>query len=148
MKDYPKVDVGTRVIASIIDGVASYIVGFIPILGAIIGAVYMLLKDGLFEGQSIGKKVMKLQVITENDTKADFAVSARRNAIFAIPVALMIIPVLGWVLAPVVSLVIVIIELMKVINEPKGRRIGDTWAGTQVIKFSEAVQSETKQATE
>ncbi len=141
MKDYPKVDVGNRVLAAVIDGVMSYIIGFIPIIGAIIGAAYMLLKDGLFEGQSIGKKVMKLQVITEGDVKADFAVSARRNVIFAIPVIVMIVPVLGWIVAPILGLVILIIELLKVINEPKGRRIGDTWAGTQVIKYEEAGQA-------
>ena len=138
--DYPKVDVGNRVIAALIDGVMSYVIGFIPVIGAIIGAAYMLLKDGLFEGQSVGKKVMKLQVLTEQGVKADFAVSAKRNAIFAVPVAIMIIPVLGWIIAPILSLVILIVEFMKIMNEPKGRRLGDTWAGTQVIKMEESVQ--------
>ncbi len=145
MRDYPKVDVGNRVLAALIDGVMSYVVGFIPVIGAIIGAAYMLLKDGLFEGQSIGKKAMKLQVITENDVKADFAISAKRNAIFAVPIAVMIIPVLGWIIAPILSLVILIIEFLKIMNEPKGRRLGDTWAGTQVIKFEESFQSGTGQ---
>ena len=140
MKDYPKVDVGNRVLAALIDGVMSYIIGFIPIIGAIVGAAYMLLRDGLFEGQSVGKKVMKLQVVTEGDVKADFAVSARRNVIFAIPIVFMIIPVLGWVIAPILSIVILVIEFLKVINEPKGRRLGDTWADTQVIKVEESVQ--------
>ncbi len=148
MKDYAKVEVGTRVIAALIDSVMSYIVGFIPILGAIVGAVYMLLKDGLFEGQSVGKKVMKLQVITEEDKKADFSISAKRNAIFAIPIALMIIPILGWVLAPIVGLVILVIEFLKVMNEPGGRRLGDNWAGTQVIAFTETTGMETAQTSQ
>lgn len=146
MNDYPKVETGSRIIAALIDSVASYVVGIVPVLGAILGVVYMLLRDGFFEGQSLGKKIMKLQVVTEDGTKADFAVSARRNAIFAIPLAIMIIPVLGLIIAPVLSLVITIIELMKVLNEPKGRRIGDTWAGTQVIKFSEVAMAETTAA--
>ncbi len=141
MRDYPKVEVNNRILAALIDGVMSYVIGFIPVIGAIAGAVYMLLKDGLFEGQSVGKKVMKMQVITENDAKADFAVSARRNVIFAIPIAVMIIPILGWIIAPILSLVIVIIEFLKIKDDPKGRRRGDNWAGTQVIMHSEAFQA-------
>ena len=142
MQDHLKVEVFTRVIAALIDGVMSAVVGFIPVIGAIVGAAYMLLKDGLFEGQSVGKKVMKLQVITESGSKADFAVSAKRNFIFAIPVIIMIIPILGWIVAPILSLVILIVELMKVMNEPKGRRLGDIWAGTQVINFDESAQTQ------
>ena len=145
MKDYPKVEVGTRVIAALIDGVMAYVVGFIPIIGAIAGTVYMLLKDGLPEGQSVGKKLMKLQVITEADTKADFTASAKRNAIFALPIALMIIPILGWIMAPFVALVIIIIEFLKIKDEPQGRRLGDTWADTQVIMFAEQADAGTTQ---
>lgn len=142
MKDYSKVKVVTRVVAALIDGLISYFIGFIPAIGAIIGAVYMLFKDGLFEGQSVGKKVMNIQVITERGIKADFGTSAKRNVIFALPIVIMIIPVIGWILAPIISLIILVIEFMKVLNEPKGRRIGDTWAGTQVIDFQGIVQGE------
>jgi uncharacterized RDD family membrane protein YckC len=144
MKDYPKLELGTRVIAALIDGALSFVVGFIPILGA----VYMLLKDGLFEGQSVGKMIMKTQVVTENGEKADFAVSARRNAIFALPIAIMIIPILGWIIAPFLSLGIIILELIKVQKDPQGRRIGDSWAGTQVILFTTDAQVEITKTTE
>ncbi len=143
MKDYSKVKVVTRVVAALIDGVISYVISFIPVVGAIIGAVYMLLKDGLFEGQSVGKKVMNIQVITEHGIKADFGASARRNVIFALPIIIMIIPVIGWILAPIISVIILVVEFMKILNEPKGRRIGDTWAGTQVIEFKGFAQEET-----
>jgi hypothetical protein len=46
--EYPKVDIGTRLISAIIDGVIQWIVSLIPFIGGIIGAAYMLLKDGLF----------------------------------------------------------------------------------------------------
>ena len=147
MQDYSKVKVGTRVVAAIIDGLISYAIGFIPAIGAIIGAVYMLLKDGLFEGQSVGKKVMNIQVITEQGIKADFGISAKRNVIFALPIVIMIIPVIGWIIAPIISLIILVIEFMKVLNEPKGRRIGDTWAGTQVIDFQGVARGETEEMT-
>ena len=137
MRDYPKVEISTRIIAAVIDGALSWLVGFIPIIGPIIGAAYMLIKDGLFEGQSLGKKVMKIQVVSGEGGLADFMVSVRRNAIFAIPIVVMIIPLLGLILAPIISLVVVIIEVMKVVNDPKGIRLGDTWAGTQVVMMEE-----------
>jgi len=140
LRDHPKVEVSTRLIAAVIDAVCSSVVGVIPIIGPLIGFAYMLIKDGLFEGQSLGKKVMKLQVVTSDGSQADFMVSVRRNAIFAVPILLMIIPVLGWVLAPIISLVIITIEVMKVVNEPKGRRLGDNWAASQVILFEEEGQ--------
>lgn len=138
MEDYPKVDLFTRILAVFIDGALSAVVGFIPFIGPIIGGAYMLLKDGLFEGQSLGKKVMKLQVMTSEGNLADYMASVRRNAIFAIPILIMIIPIIGWIIAPILSLIIVIVELMKVINDPHGLRIGDSWAGTQVINMQES----------
>lgn len=140
MKGQPKVDLMTRFIAALIDGGMSSVVGFIPVVGAILGAAYMLVKDGLFEGQSVGKKIMKLQVISESGEKADYIVSAKRNLIFAIPIAIMIIPVLGWFLAPVLALVIFVIEVIKIINDPNGRRLGDTFAETQVVMFEQAME--------
>jgi len=141
LKEYPKVEVVTRFIAALIDGALSSVVGFIPIIGPIIGAAYMLVKDGLFEGQSLGKKIMKLQVVTGEGGQADYMVSVKRNAIFAVPILIMIIPVLGWLIAPILSLVIVIIEVMKILNDPVGRRLGDNWAETQVINAAEEGQA-------
>lgn len=140
MLDYPKVDLVTRLIAAVIDGVISSLVGFIPIIGGIIGAVYMLIKDGLFEGQSVGKKVMKIQVRTESNEKADFMISVRRNAIFAVPYLIMVVPIIGWIVAPIVGLVILVIELMKLNSDPNGRRLGDTWAPSQVVFEAETSQ--------
>ena len=137
MKEFSKVEVGTRFIAALIDAAIGWAVGFIPVIGGLIGAAYMLVKDGLFEGQSVGKKVMNLQVVNMEGVKADFSLSAKRNVIFAIPLLLMVIPILGWVVAPFLSLIILIIEALKVMNDPQGRRIGDNWADTQVIAFKE-----------
>ena len=143
MLEQPKADVMTRFLAALIDGVLSGAISMIiPVVGAIISTAYLLIKDGLFEGQSLGKKLMKLQVITTSGEKADFATSARRNVIFAIPSIIMIIPILGWVIAPILALIILIIEVLKVVNEPQGRRLGDNWAGTQVIPFVEGTQSQ------
>lgn len=49
---------------------------------------------------------------------------------------LIFIPVLGWILIPFVGLaglVIAVIEALRVMNDPEGRRWGDQLAGTKVI---------------
>ena len=143
MDEQAKVGIGVRFIAALIDGILTSMVSwFIPILGAIISTVYMLIKDGLFEGQSIGKKVMNLKVVTTHGVKADFNVSVKRNIIFAIPSILMIIPVLGWILAPILALVILIVEVMKIMSDPKGRRLGDQWADSMVVAADAGTSNE------
>ena len=133
-----KPDLMPRFLAALIDGLLSGLVStIIPVIGAIASTVYMLTKDGLFEGQSIGKKVMKLQVVTIEGQKADYGTSVRRNIIFAIPTFIMIIPILGWIVAPFVALAVMLIEVIKVTTDPQGRRLGDNWANTQVVKFEE-----------
>ncbi len=138
MQEHPKVDLMSRFLAALIDGVLSSVVSMvIPVLGGILATVYMLGKDGLFDGRSVGKKVLNIQVVTETGQPADYTVSAKRNAIFAVPYVIMIIPVLGWAIAPIVGLSLAIIETVLVFSDTKGRRLGDKWAGTQVIKSEE-----------
>jgi len=120
---------GDRFIAIFIDGLiagaAMTVIGFIPFIGPIgtlVGIAYYLLRDALpfYDGQSIGKNVMKLKVIKEAtglSIKGDYAASATRNVSLFIPLydALLILGLIG----------------------PKdGKRLGDTWAGTKVIKIS------------
>jgi uncharacterized RDD family membrane protein YckC len=141
-----KADPVKRIIAIIIDGVAAMIVGFIPFVGGIIGALYMLLRDALpiegLEYKSIGKKLLKLSVVkTEGPpSRIDYATSAKRNWMFALgPVMLffLFIPVLGWILDILIGigcLVLVIIELIKIFSDEKGIRLGDKMAGTMVVE--------------
>ena len=131
--DYAKAEVGTRLIAALIDAVLQWVVGLIPIVGGLIGAAYMLLRDGLPDGQSLGKKVMKLRVVTLDGKKADYAASCKRNVIFAIPSIITIIPIVGWIIGGILGVVVAVVEIVGVFNDPKGRRLGDKWANTQVI---------------
>jgi uncharacterized RDD family membrane protein YckC len=131
--DYAKAEVGTRLIAALIDAVLQWVVGLIPIVGGLIGAAYMLLRDGLPDGQSLGKKVMKLRVVTLDGKKADYVASCKRNVIFAIPSIITIIPIVGWIIGGILGVVVAVVEIVGVFNDPKGRRLGDKWANTQVI---------------
>ena len=141
-----KADPVKRIIAFVIDAVAAMIVGFIPIIGGIIGAFYMLFRDALpieaLEYKSIGKKLLKLSVVNSEDptSKIDYAASAKRNWMFAlgpIMIFLAFIPILGWlldILIGIAAFILCIIEIVKIFSDDKGVRLGDKMAGTMVIE--------------
>ena len=141
-----KADPVKRIIAVVIDFVASMIVGFIPFFGGIIGALYMLLRDALpieaLEYKSIGKKLLKLSVVNIEDptSKIDYATSAKRNWMFALgPIMMffMYIPILGWIIDILIGIgvfILIIIEIIKIFSDEKGVRFGDKLAGTMVIE--------------
>ncbi|MBW1736695.1 MAG: RDD family protein [Deltaproteobacteria bacterium] len=141
-----KADPVKRIIALVIDGVAAAIVGFIPFVGGIIGALYMLFRDALpieaLEYKSVGKKLMKLSVVKTEGPPAriDYGTSAKRNWMFAlgpIMMFLLLIPVIGWILDILIAIgwfVLVIIELVKIFSDKQGIRLGDKMAGTMVVE--------------
>jgi len=141
-----KADPGKRIIAFIIDAVASMIVGLIPLAGGIIGALYMLLRDALpieaLEYKSIGKKLLKLSVVNIEDStsKIDYAASAKRNWMFALgPIMLFFffVPIIGWTINIMIGIavfILVIIEIIRIFSDEKGIRLGDKMAGTMVIE--------------
>ena len=141
-----KADPVKRIIAFIIDAVASMLAGLIPLVGGIIGALYMLFRDALpieaLEYKSIGKKLLKLSVtnIEEPTSRINYAASAKRNWMFAlgpIMMFLLFIPIIGWILDILIGIavfVLAIIELVKIFSDEKGVRLGDKMAGTIVIE--------------
>jgi uncharacterized RDD family membrane protein YckC len=133
-----KADLVKRFIAALIDNVLVALVGAIPIVGGIVGAAYILLKDGLdfefMDKRSLGKKLMKLRPVRLDGGSMDITTSIQRNWPLAIGSVLAIIPILGWLIAVPVALVIGIIELVLVLTDPEGRRLGDKLAGTKVIE--------------
>ncbi len=45
-----------------------------------------------------------------------------------------LVPFIGWILGAVIGGGIVnLVEMLAVLLDPQGRRIGDRWAGTQVV---------------
>ncbi len=143
-----KPDAGKRFLAMLIDGiiagVLSYVVGFISsILGGIVAALYYVVRDGLdvdfMKQRSLGKKVMKLDVVRLDGKPMDLETSVKRNWMFgfgAISSILLYIPILGWILILVgglIALCIGLYECYKVLTDKEGRRWGDELAGTKVI---------------
>lgn len=142
-----KADLGKRIIAAIIDGVLCGLVGWIPFVGWIAAAAYVLARDGLelefADRRSIGKKVMKLRPVRLDGQPMDIGTSVRRNLVFVVGTlgaVFAFIPILGWLiglLLGVAGLVLAIIEVVLVITDPEGRRMGDKLAGTKVIEVTE-----------
>ncbi|MBU2530782.1 MAG: RDD family protein, partial [Elusimicrobia bacterium] len=99
-------------------------VAFIPILGWIAGIIYTFARDGIdfggLDNRSIGKKVMGLRVInTDTGARCSYKDSVLRQILFIIPI---------------VNLLIALIEVILVLTDTKGIRLGDKIAKTMVIE--------------
>lgn len=136
-----KAPIGKRVVAYIIDVVIIFVLAFainiaVAILGFVLGYVsnalsglsmllmfpamlvpfgYMLFRDGLGSGRSMGKKFMKLKVVKETGAKCSYVDSLLRNVVA-------LVPVVG------------IIELIIPFIDEEGKRFGDKIAKTQVVE--------------
>ena len=84
---------------------------FLIYIGYLLALGYILLRDALFGGQSIGKKAMKYIALKEDGSSlaGDFGTSALRNVT-------LFIPLLDWIFI--------------LIDKP---RLGDTLAKTRVV---------------
>jgi len=109
-----------------------------PNLGLFGAVMFMLISDGFFDGQSIGKKLVGLKVVVfrgEELQKCTFKNSAIRNSIL-IPILFSQIFIIGILLLMLGGLIIAIESYFSYSDE-QGRRIGDVLSGTMVLEVSE-----------
>lgn len=147
-----KADLGKRFLAMLIDGVvafvASAVIGFISnILGILVAAAYYLVRDGLevdfMKRRSLGKQLMKLNVVRLDGQPMDIETSVKRNwmwGVGSLSSLLWYIPFLGWALIPIVGFIALglgLYEVYKVLTDSEGRRWGDEMANTKVIETHE-----------
>ena len=142
----PKADIGKRFIAAIIDAVIAVFVGFIPFVGGLIATAYWLVRDGLdvefMDHRSLGKKIMKLRPVTLDGAPVDIMTSMKRNWMFALGgvAQLFAYTIIGLVIAIPLALlvfVIAIVEIVLVLADSEGRRLGDKIANTKVIEVDD-----------
>ena len=136
LKDYAKADLVNRFLAKFIDflliGALSQI---LKPIGPLAGLTYILISDGLFQGRSLGKRIIGLRVITKKEEKeCTFRDSIIRNLTPAVVVLFSILPLIGWFLFFTVGIVILIFESYLIFTDEAGIRIGDILANTQVIE--------------
>lgn len=121
-----------RTAAKILDLILiAAVIEVIPRAGFIAGLAYLLLGDGLFDGRSLGKKVIGLKVVSISTFEpCTFRASLLRNSTLGLGYLLGLIPWIGWIVFPVIAA----IEFILILGNTEGRRLGDEIAGTIVIE--------------
>ncbi len=118
-------DLVTRFVAALIDVV-------------IVGAAYMLVRDGLdlefMNRRSLGKKLLGLRPIRLDGQPMDLASSIKRNAAFALGPLLSAIPILGLLLGPFTAMLVLMVEVALLVLDDDRRRLGDRLGNTVVVE--------------
>ena len=128
---FPKANVLNRFIAKFLDLLIVSAIDQIPLESSFLAALaYLFIADGLAGGQSPGKQIIGLKtVLPDVGEGATFRESIIRNFPLCIAYLLLQVPLIGWLPA----LAVVGFESLLLIGNPKGRRLGDELAGTQVL---------------
>jgi uncharacterized RDD family membrane protein YckC len=159
----PKADVAKRIIAVLVDGgvclamgalfalflVIPYLGKFVFFIGQMIAFSYMACRDALpigeFNGASFGKKLVGLKAVDRHGNKISLQQSIKRNLPFFLPGVLATlfgsIPAIGPLLGALIGLLgllLIIAELLKVVSDKDGLRLGDLFAETRVIEVPKA----------
>ncbi len=121
-----------RTAAKIVDFILiAAVIEIIPRAGFFAGLTYLLLGDGFFDGRSVGKKLLKIQVVSAGTgSPCTFRDSILRNSTFAVGYVLWIVPFIGWIFILIISAV----EFVLVLGSKDGMRLGDEIAKTAVIE--------------
>ncbi len=136
-----RVSVVNRVIAKIIDIIIVFLMAAVlpyPV-GPLLGFLYSLFGDGIhvgsFQGQSVGKKIMGLQVISTLHRKsASLRESALRNAPVGVTTFFAIVPVWGWLILALIGIPLMVMEVYLMASVESGHRLGDVMGDTEVIE--------------
>jgi hypothetical protein len=131
--------------------VVLYATRLLNFLGSLLVLGYVLGRDFVANGRSLGKQLVNIRVLTPAGGPIGFEHSAKRNAIFAVgatlglvAATLQLVPCLGdalvcmmaplFVLSWVFGIAAVIVEVIKITQDPAGVRFGDEWGGTRVVR--------------
>ena len=135
-------DLALRFLAALIDGGIGWVFVMIPFLGGIISVLYLLFKDALpyivfqeeeWKNKSVGKKIMNIEVLSLEGKTIDLSISAKRNVPLTIGSFIAIVPVIGWILGPMLGAIFAIVELILLLTNEENMRLGDRWGKTRVI---------------
>ncbi|MCB0326005.1 MAG: RDD family protein [Bdellovibrionales bacterium] len=105
----------------------------------LLAGAYIACADGLFKGQSIGKRIVGLRTLeiidpVDHKTQAcSYLASAIRNSPFVLMLFLGKIPLLN-ILFWLVGGLFVLVEMYFIYTDEESTRIGDIYAKTQVVE--------------
>lgn len=113
----PPADLGKRFLAAFLDGLCVLPVSWIPGVGVLAFIAWMLCRDLVFGGQSVGKKVLGLKVVDAQTGRVPPAPQLLlRNALHAVPCV-----------GPVVEAIVLLTSKSKA-------KLGDGWAKAMVVE--------------
>lgn len=127
-----RADLTTRAVAGFIDLLLIIGLARLPdAFGFLSAAGYILIRDGMLDRRSIGKKLIGLRVVSSEGprTAASWRESIIRNVPLVAAYFLFLIPYAGWVLGPLALGV----EYLTALGDERGMRIGDLLARTYVV---------------
>jgi len=121
-----------RTAAKILDFILiAAVMEIIPRAGFYAGLAYILLGDGFFDGRSIGKKLIRIKVVSASTNgPCTFRDSILRNSTLAAGYIFWLIPWIGWIVLFLVS----VLEFTLILGSKDGMRLGDEIARTVVIE--------------
>ncbi|GAB4415975.1 MAG: RDD family protein [Thermodesulfovibrionales bacterium] len=121
-----------RVFAKLLDFILiAAMAEIVPKAGFYAGLSYLLISDGLFDGRSIGKKLMGLKVVsTATNEPCTMKESILRNAPLGAGLLLYKLPWIGWIFIVFVS----VLEFLILLGSKERMRLGDEIAKTVVIE--------------
>ena len=138
---YPKADLLERFIAKAIDLlITGALFAFPGPVGALAGALYILVSDGFNSGQSVGKRLIGLKAVSVSPAEGpcNLKQSIIRNSPFGALILLYIIigwiPYLGPLIVAIAAAAIAVFECALIYTDERGLRFGDRIAGTQVVE--------------
>jgi len=137
-----KADLTTRVVAGFIDFLLVLGLTRLPdVIGFLSACGYILIRDGLFDNQSVGKKLIGLFVMSADDPgrPVRFRESIIRNAPLALAYMLFLVPYAGWILGPLALGA----EGLTALGDERGMRIGDLLARTSIVQPSQTMNTST-----
>ena len=107
--------------------------------GFFAGLAYLLIGDGLFDGRSLGKKLIGLKVVSaDTHTPCTFRDSILRNSTFGIGYLLYKIFWFGWIFI----LIVTVFEFIILLGSKDKMRLGDEIAKTIVTESPQIKQEE------
>lgn len=129
-----------RTVAKILDFIIiAAAAEMVPKAGFYAGLAYLLIGDGLFDGKSLGKRLVGLRVVSAVSRKpCSIRDSIIRNSIFGVGYLFSKILWFGWVFVLLVS----VFEFVVLIGNKDRMRLGDEMAKTLVLDISRAKEEE------
>ena len=139
-EEFTRAGLLVRTVAKILDFIIiAAAVEIVPKAGFFAGLTYLLIGDGLFNGQSLGKKLVGLRVVSADSRQpCTFRDSILRNGIFAIGYLVSRVLWIGWILI----IIIAALEFIILLGSKDKMRIGDEIAKTIVINGPQVKREE------